>query len=157
MGTEVRRLPDGPLLLPGPGPPAAAGDVSPGRVRFLDGCTLGASPACLSKCGGQGASGSPSTSCRLASSSSGSSDRAASSMPRQGSPISAKRRGTVSMVRSSGRQAGTSPPATGVLLYLRFHHAPFQVTGAAITRQAPNGCGVNVTGQVTTNGSAGTV
>ena len=47
--------------------------------------------------------------------------------------------------------------ASGVLLYLRFHHAPFQVTGAAITRQAPNGCGVDVTGQVTTNGSAGTV
>jgi hypothetical protein len=47
--------------------------------------------------------------------------------------------------------------ASGVLLYLRFHHAPFQVTGAAITGQAPNGCGVDVTGQVTTNGSAGTV
>jgi len=47
--------------------------------------------------------------------------------------------------------------ASGVLLYLRFHHAPFQVTGAAITRQAPNGCGVEVIGQVSTNGSAGTV
>jgi hypothetical protein len=47
--------------------------------------------------------------------------------------------------------------ASGVLLYLRFHHAPFQVTGAAISRQAPDGCGVDVTGQVTTNGSAGTV
>jgi hypothetical protein len=47
--------------------------------------------------------------------------------------------------------------AIGVLLYQRFHHAPFQVTGAAITRQAPNGCGVDVTGHVTTNGSAGTV
>ena len=47
--------------------------------------------------------------------------------------------------------------ASGVLLYLRFHHAPFRVTGVAITRQAANGCGVDVTGQVTTNGSAGTV
>jgi hypothetical protein len=47
--------------------------------------------------------------------------------------------------------------ASGVLLYLRFHHAPFHVTGVAITRQEANGCGVDVTGQVTTNGSAGTV
>ncbi len=47
--------------------------------------------------------------------------------------------------------------ASGVSLYLRFHHAPFRVTGVAITRQAANACGVKVTGQVTTNGSAGTV
>jgi hypothetical protein len=47
--------------------------------------------------------------------------------------------------------------ASGVLLYLRFHHAPFRVTGVAITRQAANGCGVDVTGQVSTNGSAGMV
>jgi len=47
--------------------------------------------------------------------------------------------------------------ASGVLLYLRFHHAPFHVTGAAITQQAKTGCGVDVTGRITTNGSAGTV
>jgi hypothetical protein len=47
--------------------------------------------------------------------------------------------------------------ASGVLLYLRFHHAPLRVTGVAITQQATNGCGVDVTGQVTTNGTAGTV
>jgi hypothetical protein len=44
-----------------------------------------------------------------------------------------------------------------VLLYQRFHHAPFHVTGVAITQQTPNGCGVNVTGKITTNGAAGTV
>jgi len=44
-----------------------------------------------------------------------------------------------------------------VVLYLRFHHAPFHVTGAEITQQARSGCGVNVTGQISTNGSAGTV
>jgi hypothetical protein len=47
--------------------------------------------------------------------------------------------------------------ASGVLLYLRFHHAPFHVTGIAITQQAHNGCTVAVTGQISTNGSAGTV
>ena len=47
--------------------------------------------------------------------------------------------------------------ASGVILYLRFHHAPFHVTGVAISRQTPNGCGVNLTGRITTNGSAGTV
>jgi hypothetical protein len=47
--------------------------------------------------------------------------------------------------------------ASGVALYLRFHHAPFRVTGVAITQQAHNGCGVEVTGRITTNGSAGTV
>jgi hypothetical protein len=47
--------------------------------------------------------------------------------------------------------------ASGVLLYLRFHHATFQVTGIAITQQTANGCGVDVTGRITTNGSAGTV
>jgi hypothetical protein len=47
--------------------------------------------------------------------------------------------------------------ASGVLLYLRFHHAPFRVTGVAITQQTHNGCGTDVTGRITTNGSAGTV
>jgi hypothetical protein len=47
--------------------------------------------------------------------------------------------------------------ASGVLLYLRFHHAPFRVTGVAITQQTHNGCGIDVTGRITTDGSAGTV
>ena len=47
--------------------------------------------------------------------------------------------------------------ASGVLLYQRLHHAPFHVTGVAITQQAHNGCGVDVTGRISTNGSAGTV
>jgi hypothetical protein len=46
---------------------------------------------------------------------------------------------------------------SGVLLFLRFHHAPFRVTGVAITQQTHNGCGTDVTGRITTNGSAGTV
>lgn len=45
----------------------------------------------------------------------------------------------------------------GVLLYQRFHHAPFHVTKVAITQETQNGCGIDVTGMITTNGSAGTV
>jgi hypothetical protein len=47
--------------------------------------------------------------------------------------------------------------ASGVLLYLRFHHAPFHVATVKILGQTPNACGANVTGQIVTNGSAGTV
>jgi hypothetical protein len=47
--------------------------------------------------------------------------------------------------------------ASGVVLYLRFHHAPFHVTGVAITQQAQAGCEVDVTGRITTDGSAGTI
>jgi hypothetical protein len=47
--------------------------------------------------------------------------------------------------------------ASGVVLYLRFHHPAFHVSAAAITQQTPNGCGVNVTGRIATNGGAGTV
>jgi hypothetical protein len=47
--------------------------------------------------------------------------------------------------------------ASGVVLYLRFHHAPFHVNGVVISQQTRTGCGVNVTGRITTNGSAGTV
>jgi hypothetical protein len=47
--------------------------------------------------------------------------------------------------------------ASGVVLYLRFHHAPFHVTAAKITQQTPNDCGVDVTGRIDTNGAAGTV
>jgi hypothetical protein len=47
--------------------------------------------------------------------------------------------------------------ASGVLVYLRFHHAPFQVTRVAITQQTAPGCDVDVNGQIATNGSAGMV
>lgn len=47
--------------------------------------------------------------------------------------------------------------ASGVVLYLRFHHAPFQVTSLSISQQARTGCAVDVTGLITTNGSAGMV
>ena len=70
--------------------------------------------------------------------------------------------------KPSGRRAGLGAllgwtltvillAASGVLLYLRFHHAPFHVTSVAITQQAKTGCGMDVTGRITTNGSAGTV
>ena len=47
--------------------------------------------------------------------------------------------------------------ASGVVLYLRFHHPPFHVTGVVVSQQARSGCGVDVTGQIAMNGSAGTV
>jgi hypothetical protein len=40
---------------------------------------------------------------------------------------------------------------------MRFHHAPFHVTGVTIAPPARNGCGVDVTAEVSTNGAAGTV
>jgi len=47
--------------------------------------------------------------------------------------------------------------AAGVLLFLRFHHSPFKVTGAPTLSTAQNGCTVNVTGHIPTNGSSGTI
>jgi hypothetical protein len=47
--------------------------------------------------------------------------------------------------------------AAGVLLFLRFYHAPFHVTGKPELSFVPNGCAVNVTGKIPTNGSSGTV
>jgi hypothetical protein len=47
--------------------------------------------------------------------------------------------------------------AAGIVLYLRFHHAPFSVSSVKITSETKNGCGVNVTGRIDTNGAAGTV
>jgi hypothetical protein len=47
--------------------------------------------------------------------------------------------------------------AAGVILFLRFYHPPFQVTGAAISQHTAAGCRVNVTGRIATNGAAGTV
>ena len=46
----------------------------------------------------------------------------------------------------------------GVVVWLRFfHHSPFHVTEVHITQQTKTTCGVNVTGEIATNGSAGTV
>jgi hypothetical protein len=46
----------------------------------------------------------------------------------------------------------------GVVVWLRFFdHSAFHVTGINITQQTKTGCGVNVTGEIVTNGSAGTV
>jgi hypothetical protein len=47
--------------------------------------------------------------------------------------------------------------ASGVVLFLRFYHPPFSVTGAAITQHTLTGCRVDVTGRIATNGAAGTV
>lgn len=47
--------------------------------------------------------------------------------------------------------------ASGVVLYLRFHHPPFHVTGVVISQQTRTGCGADVTGRIATNGAAGTV
>ena len=46
----------------------------------------------------------------------------------------------------------------GVVVWLRFFdHSAFHVTGVSIIQQTKTGCGVNVTGEIVTNGSAGTV
>ena len=47
--------------------------------------------------------------------------------------------------------------ASAVIFYLRFHHAPFNVTGVTISRQKHTVCEVIVTGQIVTDGAAGTI
>ena len=48
--------------------------------------------------------------------------------------------------------------AAGVIVWLRFfHHTPFHVSAVAITQQTKTACGVDVTGRIATNGSAGTI
>jgi hypothetical protein len=48
--------------------------------------------------------------------------------------------------------------AAGVVLWLRFFdHPPFRVTGVHIIEHTKTACGENITGLITTNGSAGTV
>jgi hypothetical protein len=46
--------------------------------------------------------------------------------------------------------------ASGVVLFLRFHHAPFQVRSVVISAKTVP-CGVDVTGRITTDGAAGTL
>ena len=46
----------------------------------------------------------------------------------------------------------------GIVVWLRFFdHPAFHVTEASIIQQTKTSCGVNVTGKIVTNGSAGTV
>jgi len=64
--------------------------------------------------------------------------------------------------RRLGRLAGSALTvvlliAAGVVFYLRFYHAPLHVTGVVIAERNATGCGVRVTGRITTNGGAGTV
>jgi hypothetical protein len=48
--------------------------------------------------------------------------------------------------------------AAGVVVWLRFFdHPPFHVTKVSITQEIKTACGENVTGEIATNGSAGTV
>jgi hypothetical protein len=48
--------------------------------------------------------------------------------------------------------------AAGVVVWLRFFdHSPFHVTGVSIPQETKTSCGMNVTGRIATNGSAGTV
>lgn len=48
--------------------------------------------------------------------------------------------------------------AAGVVLWLRFFdHPPFRVTGVGHLQETRSGCAVDVTGQIATNGSAGTI
>ena len=114
-GMDERRRPVGPLAFPGAGGGTSgpAPDPDVGAERLLLGCTRGCSPDCFSKCGGQGASGSPAASSAAASSSSRPSQPAVASMPSPGSPISAYRRGTVSMVNAAGSQSATSSQCSG--------------------------------------------
>jgi hypothetical protein len=48
--------------------------------------------------------------------------------------------------------------ASGVVLYLRFHHTPpVQVTSVTIAHRTSIACGVDLSGRIDTNGAAGTV
>ena len=47
--------------------------------------------------------------------------------------------------------------ASGVLLFFRYYHAPFRVTGVVIAQRVPVSCAVEVTGQISTNGAAGMI
>lgn len=73
-----------------------------------------------------------------------------------GPPVPPRRRGRVRRLLGSALTV-ILLAASGVVLYLRFHHSPFHVTGAAISRVSRIRCGADVTARITTNGSAGTV
>ena len=47
--------------------------------------------------------------------------------------------------------------AAAVLLFLRFNHPAFHVTGTPTLSSTQNGCAVNVTGKIPTNGGSGTL
>ena len=70
------------------------------------------------------------------------------------------RRGGLGRVRRVAGAAVTVVllAAAGVVVWLRFFdHPPLRVTGVGIIQQAAAGCTVDVTGRISTNGSAGTV
>ena len=70
------------------------------------------------------------------------------------------RRGGLGRVRRVAGAAVTVVllAAAGVVVWLRFFdHPPLRVTGVRIIQQAAAGCTVDVTGRISTNGSAGTV
>jgi hypothetical protein len=113
-GTVVRRRPVGPLDLPGAGGGTAPSSFGVEGIRRRDGWTRGGSPGCFAYCGGHGASPRPCASCSAESSSSASSDPAEASIPSDGSPMSANRAGTESIVNASGTQPATSSQRSGV-------------------------------------------
>jgi len=70
------------------------------------------------------------------------------------------RRGGLGRVRRVAGAAVTVVllAAAGVVVWLRFFdHPPLRVTGVGIIQPAAAGCTVDVTGRISTNGSAGTV
>jgi hypothetical protein len=71
-------------------------------------------------------------------------------------PVPARRPGRVRKLLGSALTV-ILLAASAVLLFLRFYHVPFHVTGAVISQQTPTSCGFNVTGRISTNGAAGTV
>ena len=73
-----------------------------------------------------------------------------------GPPVPPRRRGRVRRLLGSALTV-ILLAASGVVLYLRFHHSPFHTTGVAISRVTHIRCGLDVTGRITTNGAAGTV
>ena len=71
-------------------------------------------------------------------------------------PVSARRRPRLRRLLGSALTV-ILLVASGVVLYLRFHHAPFHVTSVVISQRTRTGCGFDVTGRISTDGSAGTI
>ncbi|WP_300606301.1 hypothetical protein [Trebonia sp.] len=91
------------------------------------------------------------------SSAAGRAGRTAGEVWRTGQPVAPPRRRRRVRRMASGALTVILLAAAGVVLYLRLHHAPLRVTGVSITQQVSEGCAVDVTGRIATNGSPGTV